>query len=137
VATINGIKFINDSKATNVDSVWYALQSVAAPIILIAGGKDKGSSYQPLSALVKERVKMLIVIGQAATKIKTEIGLLTKTADAPSLEEAVEIAYKNSQPNDTVLLSPACASFDMFENFEHRGRVFKQKVSELLKKYGR
>ncbi len=137
VATVRGVRFINDSKATNVDSVWYALQSVPAPIVLIAGGKDKGSSYRPLSALVKERVKMLILIGQAAGKIRAEIGSLTKTIDALTLEEAVELAFRNAQPGDTVLLSPACASFDMFENFEHRGRVFKQKILELHKEYGK
>jgi UDP-N-acetylmuramoylalanine--D-glutamate ligase len=137
VATIRGVKFINDSKATNVDSVWYALQSVPEPVILIAGGKDKGSSYNPLADFVKQKVKLLILIGQAAPKIRKELGEMTKTIDAKSLEEAVELAFQNSQSPDTVLLSPACASFDMFENFEQRGRVFKQKVRELQEKYGK
>jgi UDP-N-acetylmuramoylalanine--D-glutamate ligase len=137
VATIRGVKFINDSKATNVDSVWYALQSVPEPVILIAGGKDKGSSYSPLADFVKQRVKLLILIGQAAPKIRKELGEMTKTIEAKSLEEAVELAFKNSEPKNTVLLSPACASFDMFENFEQRGRVFKQKVRELQEKYGK
>jgi len=137
VATIRGVKFINDSKATNVDSVWYALQSVPEPVILIAGGKDKGSSYNPLADFVREKVKLLILIGQAAPKIRKELGEMTKTIEAKSLEEAVELAFKNSEPKNTVLLSPACASFDMFENFEHRGRVFKQKVRELQEKYGK
>ena len=137
VTTIRGVKFINDSKATNVDSVWYALQSVPEPVILIAGGKDKGSSYNPLADFVKQKVKLLILLGQAAPKIRKELGEMTKTIDAKSLEEAVELAFKNSEPKNTVLLSPACASFDMFENFEQRGRVFKQKVRELQEKYGK
>lgn len=137
VATVGGVKFINDSKATNVDSVWYALQSVPGPVILIAGGKDKGSSYLPLADLVKQRVKLLILIGQAAQKIRGELGGLTETLDAFSLEQAVELAYERAGSGDTVILSPACASFDMFENFEHRGRVFKQKVIQLLEQHGK
>ena len=136
VATVKGVRFVNDSKATNVDSVWYALQSVSKSIILIAGGKDKGSSYLPLADSVKQKVKLLVLIGQAAQKIEDELGSLTETVRAPTLEQAVESAFQKSNPADTVLLSPACASFDMFENFEHRGRVFKQAVSKLQKEYG-
>ncbi|OGC77846.1 MAG: UDP-N-acetylmuramoylalanine--D-glutamate ligase [candidate division Zixibacteria bacterium RBG_16_50_21] len=137
VATVTGIRFVNDSKATNVDSVWYALQSVSRPIILIAGGKDKGSSYLPLADLVRQNVKLLILIGQAAGKIRKELGNLVPTQDATSLEEAIEIGFKNAAAGDTVLLSPACASFDMFENYEHRGKVFKQSVKKLQEQYGK
>ena len=133
VAEINGIKFINDSKATNMDSVWYALQSVAQPVILIAGGKDKGGDFSKLSDLVKEKVKLLILIGQAKEKIKSALGSLTETIEAQDLAEAVKLAYKKAQAGDTVLLSPACASFDMFLNFEERGKVFKQEVARLKK----
>ncbi len=133
VAEINGIKFINDSKATNVDSVWYALQSVAKPIILIAGGKDKGGDFSKLSGLVKEKVKLLILIGQAKEKIKSALGSLTETIEAQDLAEAVQTAYKKAQAGDTVLLSPACASYDMFSNFEERGKIFKQEVARLKK----
>ncbi|EQB62815.1 MAG: hypothetical protein RBG1_1C00001G0394 [candidate division Zixibacteria bacterium RBG-1] len=131
VAEINGIKFINDSKATNVDSVWYALQSVANPIILIAGGKDKGGDFSKLASLVKDKVKLLILIGQAKEKIKSVLGSLTETVEAQDLAEAVQTAYKKAQAGDAVLLSPACASFDMFLNFEERGKVFKQEVAKL------
>jgi UDP-N-acetylmuramoylalanine--D-glutamate ligase len=137
VATVTGIRFVNDSKATNVDSVWYALQSVPRPIILIAGGKDKGSSYLPLADLVRQNVKLLILIGQAASKIRKELGSLVPTQDATSLEEAIGIGFKNAAAGDTVLLSPACASFDMFDNYEHRGKVFKQSVKKLQEQYGK
>lgn len=133
VAEINGIKFINDSKATNVDSVWYALQSVAKPIILIAGGKDKGGDFSKLASLVKEKVKLLVLIGEAKEKIKSALGSLTETVEAQDLAEAVKTAYKKAQAGDTVLLSPACASYDMFLNFEERGKVFKQEVARLKK----
>jgi len=133
VAEINGIRFINDSKATNVDSVWYALQSVDKPVILIAGGKDKGGDFSKLADLIKEKVKLLILIGQAREKIKSTLGHLTETVEAQDLAEAVQIANKKAQTGDAVLLSPACASFDMFLNFEERGKTFKQEVAKLKK----
>jgi UDP-N-acetylmuramoylalanine--D-glutamate ligase len=136
VAEIDGVKFINDSKATNVDAVWYALQSVPQPIILIAGGKDKGGSYAPLRELVAQRVKKLILIGQAKEKIKEALGDLVPTVTAGNLPEAVEVGFSSAAPGETVLLSPACASFDMFTNFEERGRVFKQAVAGLKGRTG-
>ena len=131
VDTIRQIKFINDSKATNVDSVWYALQSVSEPIMLIAGGKDKGGDFTPLRELVKSKVKLLILIGQAKQKMKDALGDLVDTIAAETLEQAVNIAFQKAHPGDCVLLSPACASFDMFNDFEDRGRKFKTAVRNL------
>ncbi|MCI0531472.1 MAG: UDP-N-acetylmuramoyl-L-alanine--D-glutamate ligase [candidate division Zixibacteria bacterium] len=136
IATINGIKFINDSKATNVNSVLNALQTVPAPVILIAGGKGKGESFLPLSKLIKEKVKFLILIGQAGELMKSELGSFTKTVTASTLSEAVKMAFNKAQAQDTILLSPACASFDMFKDFEDRGKEFKKAVAELQKKHG-
>jgi len=131
VATISGVTFINDSKATNVDSVWYALQSVIPPIILIAGGKDKGGDFTRLRELVQKNVKALILIGEATEKIETALGDLVPTFHSDSLEGAVELSFKKASPNDTVLLSPGCASFDMFKDYQHRGEVFKSSVKNL------
>ena len=134
VAAISGVSFINDSKATNVDSVWYALQSVPPPIILIAGGKDKGGDFTRLKDLVQKNVKALILIGEAEEKIKTALGDLVTTYHSDSLEDAVELAYKKAAPKNTVLLSPGCASFDMFRDYQHRGQVFKSSVRNLSPK---
>jgi len=133
VATLLGVKFVNDSKATNVDSVWYALQSVKEPIILIAGGKDKGGDFTKLRELLPNRVKALILIGEAKEKIHEALSDLVLTFHANSLEEAVELSFKKAEAGDTVLLSPACASFDMFKDYEHRGEVFKSSVKSLAK----
>lgn len=133
VTTLSGVKFVNDSKATNVESVWYALQSVKEPIILIAGGKDKGGDFTKLRELVKNRVKALILIGEAKEKIGNALGDLVSTLYSDSLEEAVELSFKKAQAGDTVLLSPACASFDMFKDYQHRGEVFKASVRSLAK----
>ncbi|MCI0329576.1 MAG: UDP-N-acetylmuramoyl-L-alanine--D-glutamate ligase [candidate division Zixibacteria bacterium] len=134
VAEVNGIKFINDSKATNVDSVWYALQSVAPPIVWIAGGKDKGGSYAPLRELFPQRVKAMVLIGQARPLIRKALEDLAPAYETKTLPEAVEKAYELSAKGDTVLLSPACSSFDMFSNFEERGDIFKKSVLELKRK---
>ena len=134
VATVNGVAFVNDSKATNVDSVWYALQSVQAPILWIAGGKDKGGSYEPLRELFPDRVKGMVLIGQARSLIKKALGDLAPAFETNTLPEAVERAYELAKSGDTVLLSPACSSFDMFTNFEERGEVFKKSVLELKRK---
>ncbi len=134
VATVGGVHFVNDSKATNVDSVWYALQSVPPPILWIAGGKDKGASYAPLREFIPERVKGMVLIGQARLLIKKELGGLAPVFESSTLPEAVEKAFELSSPGDTVLLSPACSSFDMFTNFEERGEVFKKSVLELKRK---
>jgi UDP-N-acetylmuramoylalanine--D-glutamate ligase len=134
VATLSGVRFVNDSKATNVESVWYALQSVGKPIILIAGGKDKGGDFTKLRELVQNRVKALILIGEAREKIHYALSDIVPTFYSNSLEEAVELGFKKATAGDTVLLSPACASFDMFKDYEHRGEVFKSSVKHLTQK---
>jgi UDP-N-acetylmuramoylalanine--D-glutamate ligase len=133
VGLIGGVSFINDSKATNVDAVYWALQSVSPPIILIAGGKDKAGDFTTLNELVKKNVKAVVLIGQAADKIGNTFTDLTKLVRAGTMPEAVQIAYDMAKPNGTVLLSPGCASFDMFDNYEHRGRVFKDAVREIVR----
>ncbi len=131
VKIIDGIKYINDSKGTNVGAVVKSLEGFSEPVILIAGGLDKGGDFTPLKDLVKEKVKRLILIGKAKEKIADAIGGLTDTIFASSLEDAVNIASHKADKGDVVLLSPACASFDMFKNFEERGRVFKEAVNRL------
>lgn len=131
VRLIGGVSFINDSKGTNVDSVRWALQAVSAPVILIAGGKDKGSDFSSLNDLIEQKVKCVVLIGQAASKIMATWEKVTKCVTAGDMEEAVEAAFAGAVKGDTVLLSPGCASFDMFDDFEHRGRVFKQAVEKL------
>ncbi|MBI1290470.1 UDP-N-acetylmuramoyl-L-alanine--D-glutamate ligase [bacterium] len=128
----DNVRYYNDSKATNVDSLEKALLSFNKPVILVAGGKDKQSAYDRLNSLVRERVKGLVLIGEAAPLIRKAWGQLVETRDAGSMEEAVRIASSMSQPGDIVLLSPACASFDMFKDFEDRGRVFKRTVRDFL-----
>jgi UDP-N-acetylmuramoylalanine--D-glutamate ligase len=134
VAEINGVLFYNDSKATNVDATIKSLEAFPGNIHLIAGGKDKGGDFTMLSALVKERVKHLSLIGQAAEKIREALGKLVETTVSPTLPEAVLSCAGHAQPGDIVLLAPACASFDMFENYEQRGKVFKQTVLSLVKR---
>jgi UDP-N-acetylmuramoylalanine--D-glutamate ligase len=131
VRELNGVKFYNDSKATNVDSVWYALESFKTPVNLIAGGKDKGNDYTSIIPFVKEKVNNAILIGQGAQKLHDSLHEFTNTVFAGSMEEAVKKAFELSQKGDAVLLSPACASFDMFNNYEHRGEVFKKIVMSL------
>jgi UDP-N-acetylmuramoylalanine--D-glutamate ligase len=131
VAEIDGIKFFNDSKATNVDSTVKALEAFEKNIIVILGGKDKGSNYSPLAPLIRERVKLVILIGAASDKIAEQVEGSGTIRRARSMQEAVLIAMESATSGDTVLLAPACASFDMFDNFEHRGRVFKEAVYEL------
>lgn len=132
VLTIRGALYINDSKATNVNSSWYALESVDAPIIWIAGGTDKGNDYSSLIELVRSKVKAIICLGVDNAKLHGVFGDIAPIMiDVTSAQQAVQEAYKLSQPGDTVLLSPACASFDLFENYEDRGRQFKQAVREL------
>ncbi|MFI5200753.1 MAG: UDP-N-acetylmuramoyl-L-alanine--D-glutamate ligase [Candidatus Kapaibacterium sp.] len=132
VRELDGVKYYNDSKATNVDSVYYALGSFKEPIILIAGGKDKGNDYSKIADLVKEHVKAIVTVGKGAEKIEKFFGGTKPTHSAGmSMEEAVRLAKEAAAPGDIVLLSPACASFDMFDNYEHRGRVFKELVNQL------
>ena len=132
VARINDINYINDSKATNVNSCWYALQSINTKIILILGGTDKGNDYTEIEALVQEKVRALIFLGLDNAKLHAFFDHKTDhVEDAFSMEEAVNKAYRLAQKGDTVLLSPCCASFDLFENYEDRGNQFKQRVRSL------
>lgn len=132
VMTIKNVLYINDSKATNVNSAWYALESVKTPIVWIAGGKDKGNDYQPLFKLVKERVHTLICLGADNRKLHENFAdKVERIVDCSSAKEAVELAYRYAKAGDTVLLSPACASFDLFKSYEDRGRQFKAAVREL------
>ncbi|MFC1477403.1 UDP-N-acetylmuramoyl-L-alanine--D-glutamate ligase [candidate division KSB1 bacterium] len=133
VREVNGIIFINDSKATNADSLAVALNAFTGKkVILIAGGEDKGSSLHALNDLIRERVRALILIGEAAERMSREWGRLSESCiTAGGLEEAVSTAFEQADPGDAVLLSPACASFDMFQNYEQRGEFFKQYVERL------
>lgn len=131
VREINGVKFINDSKATNIDSVWFALKSFNNPIFLILGGQDKGNDYNQIKDLVLEKVKKIYAIGSSADKIFDFFHGIVKVEIQPSMESSVAASNKEARENDIVLLSPACASFDMFQNYEHRGRVFKEAVKNL------
>ena len=132
VGTVHGIDFINDSKATNVNSTWYALESMNKPVVLILGGKDKGNNYGMLTDLVKEKVKAIVCLGIDNKKIHRAFKDIVPTIiDTMSADDAVRMSYKLGKKGDTVLLSPACASFDLFENYEERGRKFKAAVKAL------
>ncbi|MBP1663380.1 MAG: UDP-N-acetylmuramoylalanine--D-glutamate ligase [Bacteroidetes bacterium] len=132
VATVKNIKFINDSKATNVNSCWYALQSMKTPVILILGGTDKGNDYTEIEELVKEKVSGLIFLGVDNSKLHNFFdGKIEKIKDVNSMEECVREAYNMAKSGDTVLLSPCCASFDLFKNYEDRGKQFKICVRNL------
>lgn len=132
VATIRGVEFINDSKATNVNSAWYALESMTKPTVLILGGVDKGNDYSLLDDLVKEKVKAIICLGTDNKKIHEAFGGTVSTiVDARTAPEAVQAAFHFAEKGDVVLLSPACASFDLFKNYEDRGQQFKKAVKEL------
>ena len=129
---VHNIEFINDSKATNVNSVWYALESMNTPVVWIVGGVDKGNDYSMLFDLVKEKVKAIVCLGKDNSKIISEFeGKVKEIVDTKSIEEAVRSAYFLAEKGDTVLLSPACASFDLFKNYEERGRQFKDAVRNL------
>ncbi len=132
VRELDGVRYVNDSKATNVNAVWYALESFSCPIVLIAGGRDKGNDYSVLKPLVKEKVRALVAIGESADKLLRELGpLVPHAVKAQSMEEAIQYARVFAEPGDVVLLSPACASFDMFENYEDRGDTFRRLVMSL------
>ena len=131
VATVRGVTFFNDSKATNVDSAIKAVDSFGHSIILILGGKDKGAPYDPLIRAMQGKVKHVLLIGEASERIASAIDTRFPLTQMSSLEDAVREGAAIGEPGDVVLLSPACASFDMFENYEHRGRVFKKAVQEL------
>lgn len=131
VREFNGIKFINDSKATNVDSVWYALRSFDEKLILILGGKDKGNNYDQIKEPVIKNVKKIYAIGSSREKVYDYFSSLLEVEKVDTLEECVLKGSREGKPGDVVLLSPACASFDMFKSYEHRGKVFKQAVNNL------
>ncbi|MEY3873497.1 MAG: hypothetical protein RL363_218 [Bacteroidota bacterium] len=132
VATVRGVDFINDSKATNVNSTWYALESMQKPTVLILGGVDKGNDYELLADLVKEKVKAIICMGTDNKKIidffKDKVATII---EADSAKKAVNASFKLAEKGDVVIMSPACASFDLFKNYEDRGRQFKESVKEL------
>lgn len=132
VATIRGVDFINDSKATNVNSVWYALESMTKPTVLILGGQDKGNDYSEIAELVKDKVKAIVCMGVDNTPIhKAFEGMVETIVDTQSAKDAVNAAYALAEKDDVVLLSPACASFDLFTNYEDRGEQFKEAVRNL------
>ena len=132
VARVRGVEYINDSKATNVDACWYALESMTTPTILIIGGKDKGNDYTAITDLVKKKCVGLVYLGADNTKLHQFFdGFGIPTVDTHSMKDCVEACYKMAKPGDTVLLSPCCASFDLFKNMEDRGDQFKQLVRSL------
>ena len=132
VSTVRGVEFINDSKATNVNSTWYALESMTKPTVLILGGVDKGNDYSLLAEMVKEKVKAIICMGKDNQKIHDAFnGMVNTIVNTGSAEEAVQAAFHFGEKGDVVLLSPACASFDLFKNYEDRGNQFKRAVREL------
>ena len=131
VRTIDGVQWVNDSKATNTDSVWYALGSYDGPIVWIAGGRDKDSDFTVLADRVREKTKAIVLIGEAASKMEKAFAHLKPISRVSSLQDAVEQARRLARPGDVVLLSPACASFDMFRDFEDRGERFRSMVEKL------
>ncbi|WP_136515730.1 UDP-N-acetylmuramoyl-L-alanine--D-glutamate ligase [Geomonas edaphica] len=133
VEEVNGVAYYEDSKGTNVGSVVKSLESFDSGITLIAGGKDKGGSYEPLAKLVSERVSHLVLIGEAKERMKEALGHLTDTRFAETLEEAVDMAHRLTEPGGVVLFSPACSSFDMFKNYEERANCFKAAVRAAKK----
>lgn len=132
VCKVNGVQYINDSKATNVDACWYALDSMTTPTILILGGKDKGNDYTPIKELVKKKCRAIVYLGADNKKLHDnfdDLGVIIK--DTHSMKDCVEACHTLAQPGDTVLLSPCCASFDLFHNMEERGNMFKDMVRKL------
>ncbi len=132
VRTLNRVEFYNDSKATNVDAAMKAVGSFPKGVHLILGGKDKDSDYSVMADLLKERVKAVYTVGSAAEKIERQLHGVVKMVSAQTVQSAVAEAAKAAVAGDVVLLSPACSSFDQFENYEHRGQVFRQSVNELI-----
>lgn len=131
VRELNGVRYFNDSKATNVDSVWYALEAFTEPIVLLLGGRDKGNDYSRLMDPVKHHVRSIVAIGESAEKVEQAFGAVVPVTRSDSIDEAVATAKTLARSGDVVLLSPACASFDWFRNYEQRGQVFKQLVHSL------
>lgn len=134
VDTVDGVKYINDSKATNVNSTWYALESMTQPTVLILGGKDKGNDYTEIQDLVKEKVKAIVCMGKDNEKLmKFFGGMVPEIADTHSLEDAMAACRRFAKEGDAVLLSPCCASFDLFTSYENRGELFKEAVRNMKK----
>ena len=132
VCKVKGVQYINDSKATNVNSCWYALESMRTPTVLILGGTDKGNDYSEIEALIKEKVRYLIFMGTDNSKLENFFANKNiPFSSCNSLKDAVNKAYEVAEKGDTVLLSPCCASFDLFKNYEDRGRQFKDAVRAL------
>ncbi len=131
VAEIGGVQFFNDSKATNVDATTKAIEAFPGDLLVILGGKDKDGDFAPLAGLLRQRARQVFLIGAAAGKIEGQLGAAVPVVQAGTLDRALALAVELARPGDTVLLAPACASFDQFENYEHRGRVFKQLVRAL------
>ena len=132
VARVRGVDFINDSKATNVNSCWYALGSMTTKTVLILGGKDKGNDYTEIEQLVKEKVSALVFLGVDNSKLHAFFdGKVEKIVDCNTMKDAVDQAYHLANKGETVLLSPCCASFDLFKSYEDRGRQFKECVKNL------
>jgi UDP-N-acetylmuramoylalanine--D-glutamate ligase len=135
VAEINGVSYFNDSKATNVDATLKALDAFPANLLVILGGKDKGGDFTLLRDALKKHAKQALLIGAAAEKIGGQIAGSVAVETTGTIERAVARAAEIAKPGDTVLLAPACASFDQFQNYEHRGRVFKQRVRQLKEEF--
>ncbi|MDE5837581.1 MAG: UDP-N-acetylmuramoyl-L-alanine--D-glutamate ligase, partial [Paramuribaculum sp.] len=132
VREVGGVRYINDSKATNVNSCWYALESMPENTVLILGGKDKGNDYTEIEPLVKEKVKAIVCMGKDNTKLEQFFeGKVPQLLSVHSLDDAIKACVSVSKPGDTVLLSPCCASFDLFSSYEDRGRQFKDAVNKL------
>ena len=132
VATVRGVDFINDSKGTNLNSVWFALESMKQPVVLILGGQDKGNDYNEIMDLVQEKVRAIVCMGVDNAPIHNAFEHVIKNiVDTRSAEDAVKAAYALAEKGDVVLLSPGCASFDLFKNYEDRGTQFKQAVRDL------
>ncbi len=131
-AQAGGVDFINDSKATTVEAAIWALKNISAPVILIAGGREKGNDYGPIKGLIREKVKMLVLIGESKDKIKNALSAVTAVCEASGMQDAVNKAFASSVKGEHILFSPMCKSFDMFVDYEDRGRKFKEAVSRLI-----
>ncbi|HIJ91761.1 MAG: UDP-N-acetylmuramoylalanine--D-glutamate ligase, partial [Desulfobulbaceae bacterium] len=131
VAEIDGVSFYDDSKATNVGAVYSALGGMRQPVVLIAGGRDKGGGYEMLRPLVQEKVRAMVLIGEAREAIAKTFANTTRIIFAEEMDEAVRLAKNMAEKGDAVLLSPACASFDMFKSYSHRGEMFTQAVARI------
>jgi UDP-N-acetylmuramoylalanine--D-glutamate ligase len=132
VAEFQGVHFYNDSKATNVDATIKALEAFDSGVILILGGRDKGGDFRVLSRLIQQRVRSLVLLGEASSTIRSQLTGTAPMLQAESMKSAVRLSFQQAKPGDTVLLAPACASFDMFQNYEHRGREFKAAVRDII-----